>query len=85
MLEGRALSRPATTERGPPETISCFPVFQHSHIPIFRFSSIPTFPYSNIPVLLLICDLIIEALDCVDHASLGLVKVSHTNSPAIRP
>ena len=34
-LEGRALSRPATTKRGPPEAI--FPI-------------IPTFPYSNIPV-----------------------------------
>jgi hypothetical protein len=37
LLEGRALSRPATTERGPPE-------------PLFRFLNIPPFPYSIIPV-----------------------------------
>jgi hypothetical protein len=34
-LEGRALSRPATTKRGPPEAI---------------FPNIPPFQYSNIPV-----------------------------------
>ena len=37
-LEGRALSRPATTKRGPPKAGFQLP-------PI-----IPTFPYSNIPV-----------------------------------
>jgi phosphoglycolate phosphatase len=36
LLEGRALSRPATTERGPPEA-DCFP-------------NIPSFPYSIIPM-----------------------------------
>ena len=36
-LEGRALSRPATTKRGTPE-------------PVSRLSpNIPKFPYSNIP------------------------------------
>jgi DNA polymerase-3 subunit epsilon len=37
-LEGRALSRPATTERGPPEADTRLsPTFQHSYIPTFQF------------------------------------------------
>jgi hypothetical protein len=34
-LEGRALSRPATTERGPPKI--CIP--HHSIVPLFQHSS----------------------------------------------
>ena len=36
-LEGRALSRPATTKRGPPEPLFVFP--HHSTIPTFQHSS----------------------------------------------
>ena len=36
-LEGRALSRPATTKRGPPEADIPFP--HQSNIPIFHYSS----------------------------------------------
>jgi hypothetical protein len=45
LLEGRALSRPATTERGPPETgmqahappVAGIQFPQHSTIPVFLF------------------------------------------------
>jgi hypothetical protein len=37
LLEGRALSRPATTERGPPEADIVFP----PNIPIFLYFNIP--------------------------------------------
>jgi len=36
-LEGRALSRPATTKRGPPEPLFVFP--HDSTIPLFHYSS----------------------------------------------
>jgi len=36
-LEGRALSRPATTKRGPPKHGIQFP--RHSHIPAFQLKS----------------------------------------------
>jgi len=35
-LEGRALSRPATTKRGPPKAGIQFP--HHSNIPVFQHS-----------------------------------------------
>ena len=39
--EGRILSRPATTKRGPPKECISIREGGHSNIPVFQYSNIP--------------------------------------------